>query len=285
MMAKKKGFTKFPNEMLEKMYGSRFSGLEYALILVAVRKIHGWHKDTGMDRIALSQFCELTGRTERAIQETLKKLERKDVLIRANPGTGRRSTLWAINQDYDSWEAVEVNNRSTLQHEKGVNGRSTLQGEKGAESEPENDASDARGEQPFTPEVNERSTVEVRRGEPPFTHKRKGSKETYQKESENSRSLVLINLIKEQLREEDEAFELSKAHLDAIHTVSEKFPAQTPESLLHSFKNVLGTSDDPLEAINRWPEKVGGYLPPSNRQEKGLTSMQSNLGALEKRLR
>ncbi len=285
MTAKKKGFTKFPNEMLEKMYGSRLSGLEYALILVAVRKICGWHKDTGMDRIALSQFCELTGRTERAIQEALKRLVEKEVLIRALPHTGRSSTVWAINTDYDTWRAVEVNNRSTLQHEKGVNGRSTLQGEKDPENELENVASDPRGEQPFHPGVNERSTVEVRRGEPPFTHKRKGSKETYQKESENSRSLVLINLIKDQLRGDDEAFELSKSDLDTIHTVSEKFPAQTPESLLHSFKNVLGTSDDPLEAINRWPEKVGSYLPPSNRQEKGFTSMQSNLDAFGKRLR
>jgi len=282
-MTKKKFFTMIPNGMLEKICRSRFTSVECALILVAVRKIYGWHKPTDMDRISLSQFCKLTGRTKRGIQKALKRLEEKSVLIRALPHTGRSSTLWAINRDYDSWKVVEVNSRSTLAHKKGVNGRSTLQGQKEAENGVGNDTSDARGEPPFHPGVNESSTVEVRRGEPPFTHKRKGSKETYQKESENSRSLVLINLIKEQLREEDEAFELSKAHLDAIYTVSEKFPAQTPESLLHSFKNVLGTSDDPLEAINRWPEKVGSYLPPSNRQEKGFTSMQSTLDAFGKR--
>ena len=114
----------------------------------------------------------------------------------------------------------------------------------------------------------------------------KGSKETNLKESENGSSRALINLIEDQLRKEDKAFELSKAHLDAIHTVSEKFPDQTPESLLHSFKNVLGINDDPLDAISYWTENVGNYLPTTpKRKEKGLTSIQSNLAALGKRFR
>ena len=266
MMAEKEFFTMFPNELLEKIYGSRLSGLEHDLVLIAVRKIFGFHKVTGTDLISLSQFCKLTGRTKEGVRKALKRLVKKNILICVSRGTGRRSTRWTINQDYDSWEAVEVNNRSTLQHEKGVNGRSTLQGEKDPENELENVASDPRGEQPLP-------------------HKRKGSKETYQKESENPRSLVLINLIKDQLRGEDEAFELSRTHLDAIQRVSEKFPDRTPESLFHSFKNVLGTSDNPLAAISYWTENVGNYLPTTpKRQEKGLTSIQSNLNAFGKRL-
>ncbi len=284
-MAKKKGFTMIPNGMLEKMCRSRFTSLEYALILVVVRKIIGYHKKTGMDPISLSQFCKLTGRTKRAVQNALKRLKEKNVLILALPHTGRSSTVWAINTDYDSWKVVEVNSRSTLEHKKGVNGRSTLRGEKEAKNEAETHASDPRGEQPFHPGVNERSTVEVRRGERLFTHKRKGSKETYLKESENGSSRALINFIRDQLRETtgDEALELSKTDLEAIQAVSEKFPDQTPESLLHSFRNVLGTFDDPLAAINYWINNVGGYLPTSKRQEKGLTSVQSNLAAFGKR--
>jgi len=283
MMAEKEFYTMFPNELLEKIYGSRLSGLEHDLVLIAVRKIFGFHKVTGTDLISLSQFCKLTGRTKEGVRKALKRLVKKNILICVSRGTGRRSTRWTINQDYDSWEAVEVNNRSTLQHEKGVNGRSTLQGEKDPENELENVASDPRGEQAFHPEVNGRSTVEVRRGEQPLPHKRKGSKETIIKESENGSSRALINLIRDQLRTEDEAFELSKAHLDAIHTVSEKFPDQTPESLLHSFKNVLGITDDPLDAISYWTENVGRYLPTSRQQEMGLTSMQSALNKFGKR--
>ena len=285
MMAKKEGFTKFPNEMLETMYGSRLSSLEYALILVAVRKIIGWHKPTETGRISLSQFCKLTGRTKRAVQKALKKLDEQEVLIRAIPGTGKRSTVWAINTDYDSWRSAGVNERSTQENEKGVNERSTLRVEKEAENEAETDASDAKGEQPFHPGVKERSTLEVRRGEQPFTHKRKRSKETIAQESENSRSRALINLIKDQLREvtEDKAFDLSNTYVDAIQTVSEKFPNDTLESLLHTFRLVLGTYDDPLAAISHWTENVGGYLPTSKRQEKGLTSVQSNLAAFGKR--
>jgi len=287
MMAEKEFFTMIPNEMLEKVCRSHFSSLEIELILVVVRKIYGWHKETGMDPISLSQFCEFTRRTKEGVRKALKRLEEKEVLIRALPHTGRRSTVWAINTDYDSWKVVEVNARSTLEHKKRVNGRSTLQGEKEAENELENVASDPRGEQPFHPGVNERSSVEVRRGEQPLPHKRNGSKETILKESENGSSRTLINLIQTQLRETmgDEALELSKSDLDTVQTVSEKFPDQTPESLFHSFKNVLGTSDDPLAAISQWAENVGKYLPTSNRKEKGFTSMRSKLAALEKRLR
>ena len=141
-MAKKKGFTKFPNEMLEKMCRSHFTSLEYALILVAVRKIIGYHKKTGMDLISLSQFCKFTGRTKRGVQKALDRLVEKKALICANPGKGRRSTLWAIETDYDSWKVVEVNSRSTLEHKKGVNGRSTLRGEEEAKNEAETHASD-----------------------------------------------------------------------------------------------------------------------------------------------
>jgi len=268
-MPKKSGFTQFPNQMLEKLPKNHLRPTEYELVLVAARKIFGFHKQLEADHISLSQFVKGTGRKKRTVQNALKTLERRKIFQRLIPGTGRRSTLWKLNTSYDEWDVVEVNERSTLEGKRGVNDRATLQGQKEGENEVKNDDSYPRGEQAFHPEVNGHSTLGDRRGEQTFAHKRKGFKEINIKESENCRFRRLTTLIERQIKETtgDKSFELPDADVDVIRTVSAKFASQKPESLLHAFKNVLGTLDDPSVAVSRWAEKVGHYLPASDTKQ------------------
>ena len=74
------GFTKIPNKILEALCTTKLTIYEYRVLLLIIRKTYGWDKET--DWIALSQFYEQTGILKQNVSRTLKKLERRFIIIK-----------------------------------------------------------------------------------------------------------------------------------------------------------------------------------------------------------
>ena len=74
------GFTKIPNKILEALCTTKLTVYEYRILLFIIRKTNGWDRET--DWIALSQFYEGTGILKQNVSRTLKKLERRFIIIR-----------------------------------------------------------------------------------------------------------------------------------------------------------------------------------------------------------
>ena len=89
-------FTKIPNKILEALSQTKLTSYEYRVLLFIIRKTYGWNKET--DWIALSQFYESTGILKPNISRTLKKLERRNIIIR-----GDRKHI-GLQKDYRRWK-------------------------------------------------------------------------------------------------------------------------------------------------------------------------------------
>lgn len=80
--SREEGFTKIPNEILDVLSFMKLTAYEYRVLLFIIRKTYGWNKET--DWISLSQFSEGTGILKQNISRTLKKLERRFIIIRTS---------------------------------------------------------------------------------------------------------------------------------------------------------------------------------------------------------
>ena len=92
------GFTQIPNEILEALYQTKLTIDEYRVLLLIIRKTYGWNKET--DWIALSKFYEETGILKQNVSRALKKLERRNIIIRkSNHHIGIQKTCYAWRQE------------------------------------------------------------------------------------------------------------------------------------------------------------------------------------------
>ena len=92
---KENGFTQIPNEILEALYQTKLTVYEYRVLLFIIRKTYGWDRET--DWIALSQFYESTGILKQNVSRTLKKLERRNIIIKSNRHIGIQKTIYACS--------------------------------------------------------------------------------------------------------------------------------------------------------------------------------------------
>ncbi|MBT3807689.1 MAG: hypothetical protein HOG03_24340 [Desulfobacula sp.] len=107
------GHIDIANTIADKLCSYRLSGQEWQIIWVILRKTWGWLKDPKnkygdkkkMDRIALSQFEQLTGIDRRKCHTLLKKLTDKKVIKRCVTQKGDRIVItYGFQKNYDLWK-------------------------------------------------------------------------------------------------------------------------------------------------------------------------------------
>ncbi len=97
------GYTKIANEIIDQFCNSknRFSGEEWVILWIILRKTYGFHKKE--DKIALTQFYQLSGMKKPSIIRALHKLEQKRVVSKK---ANDIATLWLFNKDYNQWKPL-----------------------------------------------------------------------------------------------------------------------------------------------------------------------------------
>jgi len=100
------GWTKIADEILEALAQVQISGHEWRLVMGLLRKTYGFGKKS--DDISLTQWEKLTGLERRRVNEGLKRLERRGIIIIVRHGTGRGHTsTYSFQKDYDRWNSAE----------------------------------------------------------------------------------------------------------------------------------------------------------------------------------
>lgn len=103
------GYTRVANELLEALCRTRIPGESMQIFLVILRKTYGFGKKS--DRIALSQFVELSGIVKTHVSRAVAKLESMNMVVTQNGNkvtqNGNRYNLtYEINKHYDTWKLL-----------------------------------------------------------------------------------------------------------------------------------------------------------------------------------
>ena len=97
------GHVDIANSIVDYLCSYRLSGQEWQVVWVVIRKTWGWNKK--LDRIALSQFADMTGINRRKCHTILKKLVSKKVLTRSVSQKGDRMEIsYGFNKHFDKWK-------------------------------------------------------------------------------------------------------------------------------------------------------------------------------------
>ena len=91
-------YTRIHNEILEMLAKTRLAPLEFALLMVILRKTYGYQKKN--DVISISQFCEITGASRTGVIEALNNLVRLKIIYREPIG---QMYYYGFNKYYDQW--------------------------------------------------------------------------------------------------------------------------------------------------------------------------------------
>ena len=81
--------TQTPNELFDE-HMKEMAGSELKVILAICRKTFGWHKER--DRISTSQLMEMTGLSNRAVIDAIRKLIKKNLIARRQIGDSKTDT-------------------------------------------------------------------------------------------------------------------------------------------------------------------------------------------------
>ena len=103
---KEKGYTAIANELMEKIAGAGFNGVQLALVLAVLRLTYGYQRKTAT--VCYSQLASITGRGKGTVVKEMKRLAAQGVLIRDMAGGPNRPSVWGVNRDWESW-ATRVN--------------------------------------------------------------------------------------------------------------------------------------------------------------------------------
>lgn len=100
------GYTKIANELLDALCSIRIPGESMQIFLVILRKTYGYGKKS--DRIALSQFAELSGIVKTHVSRAIVKLESMNMIVtqKGNAITQKgncTATTYEINKHYSTW--------------------------------------------------------------------------------------------------------------------------------------------------------------------------------------
>lgn len=95
-----KEYTKLSNELINAFCRYRVPGEVMQIVWAVIRQTYGWHKKT--DRIALSQFVQLTGMKKPNIVRALSKAITNELIFKTNTGK------YGFQKDYDAWKSFGV---------------------------------------------------------------------------------------------------------------------------------------------------------------------------------
>jgi phage replication O-like protein O len=104
---KENGYTAIANEIIRSLCCSDISGGELKLVLILIRKTYGFHKVS--DTISRSQFSKELGISENAVKTLLKRLIKKNIIIKLKEGRGKGNlSSFKYNKYYDTWKGVTL---------------------------------------------------------------------------------------------------------------------------------------------------------------------------------
>ena len=99
------------NDILTALISAGLSGAQYQIVLFILRKTWGY-EGKKEDWIALEQFVEVTGRTERGVLNAIFDLAGRKIIIREKKG---RRVYYSFNKRFHGWSilnSTSVNNNS-----------------------------------------------------------------------------------------------------------------------------------------------------------------------------
>ncbi len=113
------GYTRIANEIVGALARIRISGQEWQVLWVILRKTYGWNKK--VDRIALSQFEEMTGIPRKKCFQLLKQLSSRKIITKSVPQKGDSYIItYGFNKNYNAWVSVPHKGYSPPKRRQGV---------------------------------------------------------------------------------------------------------------------------------------------------------------------
>ena len=97
-------YTKFPNDILERLLRQRLSASQLTVALYVVRKTYGWGKGSFGDSIAVSEISRVSNFSRRAIINAVHDLEKMGILEVTDGGSGRLANMRI--RGVDEWDRV-----------------------------------------------------------------------------------------------------------------------------------------------------------------------------------
>lgn len=267
-MAKTKGHTPIPNELLEAICLQPFTLSEIKVLLAMIRLILGWKskREKRKDHISNRRFSKLTGLTPAGVRKGLKRLQQRGIIRCEEKGAGRRSSYWEIFTSPKMWIPVEG---TPVPSKKKTRGKRSypLRDRKTPPKEAQNSRNGPRGHartsQGDTP-VPSNTAVEGT----PVPHKRNSSKETYLKERRAVTRLASLIEKTFQTFLHDPDFKLNDDEVEIIKGVSDRYSTSSPEQLITSFRNFLGCQEKiERKTIPIWAPQAGTYLATQSKHD------------------
>lgn len=100
---KENGYTAIANELFEALCRIRVNGEARQVLDVVFRKTYGFNKKE--DRIALSQFVDITGLKKQTVCKALNKLKYMNLIVVTQKGNAE-DNIFNINKDYTTWKPL-----------------------------------------------------------------------------------------------------------------------------------------------------------------------------------
>ena len=97
----KNGYTQLPNSLLEALTKIRISGEEWQCLCLILRKTYGWHKQE--DWISNSLFVKATGIKKQNVNRALKKLIKKNIVIKKDY---MGKPIYSLLENNNTWVAL-----------------------------------------------------------------------------------------------------------------------------------------------------------------------------------
>lgn len=106
--AKRKKYTKIPNEILEALYKTNMPLECLRIVLFIARKTYGWNKTE--DWISLNQFAEGTGILKANVCRAIKKLIDRNIIVKTGSAKAfftkhgiKQQPIYTIQTDFKKW--------------------------------------------------------------------------------------------------------------------------------------------------------------------------------------
>ncbi len=112
------GYGQLNNDIMDNLILKLSTGAQFKLVFFIIRKTYGFHKL--WDAIAISQFIEASGLSDRAVRENLKALKKAKIIhyVSLPHGAGLNAgsplNAYLFNKHYDTWNHLSLHRGSGL---------------------------------------------------------------------------------------------------------------------------------------------------------------------------
>jgi phage replication O-like protein O len=136
------GYTEFSNELLERIVGTNFNGIQIRILMAIVRQTDGFHADDNW--MSNETLMKMLRASRTAIKKNLNILIDSNVLIVTKNYTKTTSRKLKINENYSQWKNFDVAGKKDIVLSKKYRMRSRLDNEIKSEANLEDDILDAQ---------------------------------------------------------------------------------------------------------------------------------------------